>query len=168
MATKEAHSKANIEYNKRQDNIMIRPPKEMGAKIREAAAAENMSVQGYILQTLYAKIGITPGGVVKNTESEPLTEEKPSCSISPSLKRAIKKSIQDAVQNFSEEEYDKLRYELDKLIYESFIEETRKPKKVSPATDSILKTSSMRSNDPDDQTENEEKHEPPFVCKNLL
>ena len=52
MATKEAHSRANIEYNRRQDNIMIRPSKEMGAIIRQSAAAENMSVQGYVLQTL--------------------------------------------------------------------------------------------------------------------
>ena len=51
MATKEAHSRANIEYNRRQDNIMIRPSKEMGAIIRQSAAAENMSVQGYVLQT---------------------------------------------------------------------------------------------------------------------
>lgn len=48
MATKEAHSRANIEYNRRQDNIMIRPSKEMGAIIRQSAAAENMSVQGYV------------------------------------------------------------------------------------------------------------------------
>ena len=47
MATKEAHSRANIEYNRRQDNIMIRPSKEMGAIIRQSAAAENMSVQEY-------------------------------------------------------------------------------------------------------------------------
>lgn len=29
---------------------MIRPSKEMGAIIRQSAAAENMSVQGYVLQ----------------------------------------------------------------------------------------------------------------------
>ena len=46
MATKEAHNRASVEYNKRQDNIMIRPSKEMGAIIRQSAAAENMSVQG--------------------------------------------------------------------------------------------------------------------------
>ena len=50
MATKEAHNRASVEYNKRQDNIMIRPSKEMGAIIRQSAAAENMSVQGYVLQ----------------------------------------------------------------------------------------------------------------------
>jgi len=41
---------------------MIRPSKEMGAIIRQSAAAENMSVQGYVLQTLYARTGATGGG----------------------------------------------------------------------------------------------------------
>lgn len=131
MATKEAHSRANIEYNKRQDNIMIRPPKELGAKIREAAKEHGMSVQAFVLQTLYARIGIDTVGVVKNPESAPLTEEKPSCSISPALKQAIKKSIQDAVQNFSEDECNKLRDEFEKLVFETFVEESRKPKKPS-------------------------------------
>lgn len=40
---------------------MIRPSKEMGAIIRQSAAAENMSVQGYVLQTLYARTGATGG-----------------------------------------------------------------------------------------------------------
>lgn len=110
---------------------MIRPPKEMGAKIREAAKERGMSVQAFVLQTLYARIGIDSSGVVKNPESAPLTEEKPSCSISPALKQAIKKSIQDAVQNFSEDECDKLRDEFEKLVFESFAEEARKPKKPS-------------------------------------
>ena len=131
MATKEAHSRANIEYNKRQYNIMIRPPKELGAKIREAAKEHGMSVQAFVLQTLYARIGIDTVGVVKNPESAPLTEEKPSCSISPALKQAIKKSIQDAVQNFSEDECNKLRDEFEKLVFETFVEESRKPKKPS-------------------------------------
>ena len=131
MATKEAHSRANIEYNKRQYNIMIRPPTELGAKIREAAKEHGMSVQAFVLQTLYARIGIDTVGVVKNPESAPLTEEKPSCSISPALKQAIKKSIQDAVQNFSEDECNKLRDEFEKLVFETFVEESRKPKKPS-------------------------------------
>lgn len=44
---------------------MIRPSKEMGAIIRHSAAAENMSVQGYVLQTLYARIGATGAGWLK-------------------------------------------------------------------------------------------------------
>lgn len=110
---------------------MIRPPKELGAKIREAAKEHGMSVQAFVLQTLYARIGIDTVGVVKNPESAPLTEEKPSCSISPALKQAIKKSIQDAVQNFSEDECNKLRDEFEKLVFETFVEESRKPKKPS-------------------------------------
>lgn len=52
MAISEAKKRANIEYNKRQDNIMIRPDKEKGAQIRAAAAAAGQSVQAYILQAV--------------------------------------------------------------------------------------------------------------------
>ena len=51
MAT-EAQRRASINYNKRQDNIMIRPSKEEGAIIRQAAANAGQSVQGYILQAI--------------------------------------------------------------------------------------------------------------------
>ena len=66
---------------------------------------------------------------------------------------ALKKSIQDAVQNFPEEEYDKLRYELDKLIHETFSDEARKPKKAAIA-----------------QEEAEETQKPtkPLTCKSLI
>ena len=48
----EAKRRANIAYNKRQDNIMIRPSKERGAEIRAAAAQEGQSVQAFILRVL--------------------------------------------------------------------------------------------------------------------
>ena len=48
----EARKRANIEYNRRQDSITIRPSKERGAEIRAAAAAEGLSVQAYILHAL--------------------------------------------------------------------------------------------------------------------
>lgn len=51
MAT-EAQRRASINYNKRQDNIMIRPSKEEGAEIRQAATNAGQSVQGYILQAI--------------------------------------------------------------------------------------------------------------------
>ena len=51
MAT-EAQIRASINYNKRQDNIMIRPSKEEGAEIRQAASNAGQSVQGYILQAI--------------------------------------------------------------------------------------------------------------------
>lgn len=51
MAT-EAQKRASINYNKRQDNIMIRPSKEEGAEIRQAASNAGQSVQGYILQAI--------------------------------------------------------------------------------------------------------------------
>ena len=107
-----------------------KPYKDEALRIKECAADAQMSTQGYILQAVRKQMDAdTASGVVKNPESAPLIEEKPSCSISPALKREIKKCIQGAVQNFSEKEYDRLRYEFDKLVFETFIKEARKPKK---------------------------------------
>lgn len=129
MAYNEAKKASNKKSDEKYSQILLKPYKEDAAQIREAAANEGMSVQGYILQAVRKQMSeaTESAGKVKKTESEPLTEESPSCSISPALKRAIKKSIHDAVHNFPEEEYDKLRYELDKLIFDSFYEEKRKP-----------------------------------------
>lgn len=51
MAT-EAQIKANVKYNRSKDNIMIRPDKDEGKQIRQAAADAGKSVQAYILQAL--------------------------------------------------------------------------------------------------------------------
>ena len=115
MATKEAHSKANIEYNRRQDNIMIRPSKEMGAIIRQSAAAENMSVQRYVLQTLYARTGATGGGVVKNPETGSLSLEQRSCLISPDREKILR----DIVLNTAPGERNALSDLLVQIINES-------------------------------------------------
>ena len=48
----DAHNSATIRYNRARDNIMIRPTKEEGAEIRQAAAAAGKSVQAYILDVL--------------------------------------------------------------------------------------------------------------------
>lgn len=48
----EAQKRASTNYNRKQDNIMVRPNKEEGAAIRAAAAAAGQSVQGYILQAV--------------------------------------------------------------------------------------------------------------------
>ena len=55
MAT-EAKRRAVIAYNRRQDNIMIRPNKAEGARIRASAARRGQSVQAYILDTLRARM----------------------------------------------------------------------------------------------------------------
>ena len=52
MPTSEAQKRANIAYNRRQDNIMLRPSKEDGARIRKAAADAGKSVQRYCLDIL--------------------------------------------------------------------------------------------------------------------
>ena len=57
MPVSEARKRANAAYNRRQDNIMIRPTKEEGARIRAAAADAGLSVQRYILGVLRVKLG---------------------------------------------------------------------------------------------------------------
>lgn len=56
MPCTEAQKRGNAAYNRRQDNIMIRPSKAEGALIRAAAADAGQSVQGYILDTLRARL----------------------------------------------------------------------------------------------------------------
>lgn len=70
MPLTDAQIKARVNYNRRQDNIMIRPSKDEGARIRQAAADAGMSVQAYILDTLRARIG---------TGDEETTEQDESC-----------------------------------------------------------------------------------------
>lgn len=53
MARDLAHKAAyDAQYIRDHDNIMIRPSKAEGARIRAAAAAAGLSVQRYILDTL--------------------------------------------------------------------------------------------------------------------
>ena len=61
--TTEAQKRASAAYNRRQDNIMIRPSKAEGARIRAAAADAGMSVQAYILYTLRSRIGAGESGL---------------------------------------------------------------------------------------------------------
>lgn len=68
MATK-AQIKANIAYNRRQDSITIRPKKDEGARIRQAAADAGMSVQAYILDTMRSRIGTGDTETTGQTES---------------------------------------------------------------------------------------------------
>ena len=55
MAT-EAKRRANIAYNRRQDSITIRPSKEEGAAIRQAAADAGQPLQRYILEAVREKM----------------------------------------------------------------------------------------------------------------
>ena len=54
MATSEAQKKASSRWNRKQDSIMLRPSKEEGREIREAAAKSGKSLQRYILDILRA------------------------------------------------------------------------------------------------------------------
>ena len=52
MPTSESQKRASIAYNRRQDSITLRPSKEEGQKIRDAAQKAGKSLQGYILDIL--------------------------------------------------------------------------------------------------------------------
>lgn len=52
----EAEKRAVANYQKKRDNIMIRPDKDTGAQIRQAAANAGQSVQQYILQAVTARM----------------------------------------------------------------------------------------------------------------
>ena len=54
MPVSEAKKKANAKWNASKDNIMIRPDKDTGAAIREAAASTQRSVTQYILDAVDA------------------------------------------------------------------------------------------------------------------
>lgn len=70
MSCTDARKRANAAYNRRQDNIMIRPSKAEGAVIRSAAAAAGMSVQAYILGALRDKIGYDPASMNEDAGSD--------------------------------------------------------------------------------------------------
>ena len=59
----EAEKRAVANYQKKRDNIMIRPDKETGAQIRQAAADAGQSVQQYILQAVMDRVERESGGV---------------------------------------------------------------------------------------------------------
>ena len=52
MADSDAHKRASAKWNASRDNIMIRPEKEEGQKIRDAAAKAGQSVQAFILDAV--------------------------------------------------------------------------------------------------------------------
>ena len=63
MPCTEAQKRGNAAYNRRQDNIMIRPSKDKGGAIRTAAAAAGQSVQAYVIQACFERMqrdGFTP------------------------------------------------------------------------------------------------------------
>lgn len=65
----EAQKRASTNYNRKQDNIMVRPSKEEGAAIRAAAAAAGKSVQGYILDAVRTQMERERAGVVPGNDA---------------------------------------------------------------------------------------------------
>lgn len=62
-----AQIQANVRYNRSRDSITIRPSKEDGAAVRQAAAAAGQSVQGYIMQACSERMQRENDDKPKNT-----------------------------------------------------------------------------------------------------
>lgn len=56
MPISDAQKRANIAYNRRMDSITLRPSKEEGAEIRQAAADAGQPLQRYILDAVRARM----------------------------------------------------------------------------------------------------------------
>lgn len=56
MTCTKARIQASVKYNRKRDNIMLRPSKEDGARIRKVAADAGLSVQKFILNLVFAYI----------------------------------------------------------------------------------------------------------------
>lgn len=80
MARDLVHKAAyDADYIRSRDNIMIRPTKPEGARIRAAAAAAGLSVQRYILDTLRPHLPADDGFTMPPAaDSTPATEEQPT------------------------------------------------------------------------------------------
>ena len=52
----EAQKRASTNYNRKQDSITIRPTKEIGLSIRNAAKVAGLPLQVYILQAIKEKM----------------------------------------------------------------------------------------------------------------
>ena len=75
----DAQKRASTNYNRKQDNIMVRPSKEEGAATRAAAAAAGKSVQGYVLEAVREKMErerarAVPGDVPAGSSLHPMPE----------------------------------------------------------------------------------------------
>lgn len=64
MAVSEAHKRASNKWNSNRDNIMIRPEKEEGQTIRDAAKDAGQSVQAYVLQAVRERMERESRGTV--------------------------------------------------------------------------------------------------------
>ena len=70
MAVSDAHKRASVKYNPSKDNIMLRPSKEDGARIRKAAADAGKSVQRFCLDLVLPHCPEVADGLTEDTAGE--------------------------------------------------------------------------------------------------
>lgn len=74
----DAQIKASTKYNRKQDNIMIRPNKEEGMLIRDAAKNADESLQVYILQAVRERIRNDADKDMQNVEENDRAQDQDS------------------------------------------------------------------------------------------
>lgn len=70
MAVSDAHKRASVKYNASKDNIMLRPSKEDGARIRKTAADAGKSVQRFCLDLVLPHCPEVADGLTEDTAGE--------------------------------------------------------------------------------------------------
>ena len=121
-----SHNKYNA---KAYDRVNLVVPKGQKEQIQEYAKEHSMSLNSYINNLIKTDIGdrLTPGGVVKNIEGMSLTEEKPSCLLSPAQREELKQMIKKMVSSKPCTDYG-LKLEVIKVVQE-FLDDEEKTAK---------------------------------------
>ena len=83
-------------------NLRVDSPQSK-KEIEAAAEREGVSATAYVVEAVRRRMDQekTPGGVVKNSESELLASEISSCLLSPEQEKALKDAVKDIVLDTS-------------------------------------------------------------------
>lgn len=114
-------------------NLRVDSPQSKKA-IEAAAEREGVSATAYVVEAVRRRMEQekTPGGVVKNSESELLTSEISSCLLSPEQEKALKDAVKDIVLDTSPnpEKRKMLKAELFRAVNETVDEYDRMSRKL--------------------------------------
>ena len=114
-------------------NLRVDSPQSK-KEIEAAAEREGVSATAYVVEAVRRRMEQekTPGGVVKNSESELLTSEISSCLLSPEQEKALKDAVKDIVLDTSPnpEKRKMLKAELLRIVNETVDECDRMSRKL--------------------------------------
>ena len=114
-------------------NLRVDSPQSK-KEIEAAAEREGVSATAYVVEAVRRRMEQekTPGGVVKNSESELLTSKISSCLLSPEQEKALKDAVKDIVRDTSPnpEKRKMLKAELFRAVNETVDEYDRMSRKL--------------------------------------